>query len=205
MTTVAALYVQTGGAYYGLDGVDPWDAARDARLYAGPHPVVAHPPCSSWCQLAHINQKRWGRKVGDDGGCFASALNAVRRFGGVLEHPARSYAWAPFGLTAPHERGWSRCLDGGWVCEVSQAAYGHRARKLTWLYYVGDAPPPSLNWSRPAPTAIVSKCANHNTSDLPRITGHAASATPPAFRELLLTIARASRLTQRALAQETTT
>lgn len=34
----AALYVQRGGAYFGLDGVDPWDEARDARTYAGPHP-----------------------------------------------------------------------------------------------------------------------------------------------------------------------
>jgi hypothetical protein len=47
-TTVAALYVATGGCYYGLEGVDPWDAARDARLYAGPWPVVAHPPCERW-------------------------------------------------------------------------------------------------------------------------------------------------------------
>lgn len=35
---VAALYVQTGGAYYGMPDVDPWDEARDARLYDGPHP-----------------------------------------------------------------------------------------------------------------------------------------------------------------------
>ena len=42
---IAALYVETDGCYFGLDGVDPWDAERDAREYAGPHPVVAHPPC----------------------------------------------------------------------------------------------------------------------------------------------------------------
>ena len=30
--TVAALYVQAGGCYFELDGVDPWDEARDARL-----------------------------------------------------------------------------------------------------------------------------------------------------------------------------
>jgi hypothetical protein len=42
--TVAALFVETNGAYYGLPGVDPWDESRDARLYDGPFPVVAHPP-----------------------------------------------------------------------------------------------------------------------------------------------------------------
>ena len=41
---VAALFVETGGAYFGVPGVDPWDVPRDARKYAGPYPVVAHPP-----------------------------------------------------------------------------------------------------------------------------------------------------------------
>lgn len=34
-TTIAALYVESGGCYFGLAGVDPWDKSRDARLYAG--------------------------------------------------------------------------------------------------------------------------------------------------------------------------
>ena len=76
---IAALYVETDGVYYGLDDVDPWDEARDARLYAGPWPVVAHPPCSSWCQLTSVNEARWGKRIGDDGGCFQEALAAVRR------------------------------------------------------------------------------------------------------------------------------
>lgn len=46
--TVAALYVETGGCYFGLEDVDPWDIHRDARLYPGPWPVVAHPPCERW-------------------------------------------------------------------------------------------------------------------------------------------------------------
>lgn len=186
---IAALYVARNGAYWNLRDVDPWDEARDARLYVGPHPVVAHPPCSAWCQLAYINQKRYGRRVGDDGGCFAAALNVVRQFGGVLEHPARSYAWPEFGLTTPPKRGWQHCIDGGWTCEVSQAAYGHRARKLTWLYFVGGAPP-ELDWSRPAPTAQVSWCKNHGNSPLPRLNKREAAATPPAFRNLLLSMAR---------------
>ncbi len=80
---IAALYVQTNGHYFGLPNVDPWDEPRDARKYAGPHPVVAHPPCTRWCQLAYIVEKRYGYKVGDDGGCFESALAAVRRWGGA--------------------------------------------------------------------------------------------------------------------------
>jgi len=29
---IAALYVEKGGCYYNLPGVDPWDEERDARL-----------------------------------------------------------------------------------------------------------------------------------------------------------------------------
>lgn len=79
---IAALFVQTNGAYFGLDDVDPWDEARDARKYAGPYPVVAHPPCSRWCRLAGLVEARWGHKRGEDGGCFASALASVRKWGG---------------------------------------------------------------------------------------------------------------------------
>ncbi len=187
---IAALYVARGGAYYGLDGVDPYDASRDARLYAGPHPVVAHPPCSTWCQLARVNEARYGHRVGDDGGCFAAALASVRAFGGVLEHPAETIAWSRFGLPRPSRGGWSRDLFcGGWVTEVHQRAYGHRARKATWLYVVGGHPP-ALDWSSPAPIATVSFLTNHGGGDLPRLSKKEAKATPPDFRDMLIRIAR---------------
>ncbi len=98
---IAALYVHRNGVYYGLPHVDPWDEARDARRYDGPHPVVAHPPCSRWCRLAGLVEARWGHKRGDDGGCFAAALASVRKWGGVLEHPAYSDAWPAHDLNAP--------------------------------------------------------------------------------------------------------
>jgi len=43
MSSIAALFVETGGSYFNLPGVDAWDQARDARKYHGPHPVVAQP------------------------------------------------------------------------------------------------------------------------------------------------------------------
>lgn len=187
---VAALFVDHQGTYADVPWVDLWDEERDARRYPGELPVVAHPPCSRWCQLAHVNQKRYGHKVGDDGGCFASALASVRRWGGVLEHPAFSYAWPAFGLTRPLRGGWQRSIDGGWVAQVSQRAYGHRARKMTWLYYIGKRPPLETSWTCPEPEAQVSFCKNHGNSPLPRLSKRAAAATPEQFRDLLLSLAR---------------
>jgi hypothetical protein len=191
---IAALYVQTGGCYYGLPGVDPWDEARDARLYPGPHPVIAHPPCQRWGAMANVNYARWGgehNRPGNDGGCFAAALATVRKWGGVLEHPAASRAWAFHGLTKPGARGWERCDDGGWVCEVWQSAYGHRANKATWLYYVGDGMPPALDWSRPIGSHQVGfQDQRGKDRNKPTLSRKEAAATPPAFRDALLGLAR---------------
>lgn len=189
---IAALFVQTNGCYFNLKGVDPWDEQRDARLYAGPWPVVAHPPCARWCAgLADVNQARYGYKIGDDGGCFASALESVRSWGGVLEHPAYTHAWKRFGLTPPHKRGWQRSLDGGWVCEVSQCAYGTPFRKLTWLYAFTDEYPPALDWSRPQHTRVISSDATLAKAP-PSSFGPKNSATPVKFRDVLVRIAESA-------------
>lgn len=199
---IAALYVQRGGVYFGLDGVDPWDESRDARLYDGLHPVVAHPPCSRWCRLAGLVEARWGHKRGDDGGCFASALANVRRVGGVLEHPAYSDAWAAFDLPAPpRSGGWVRGICGGWSCHVEQVRYGHAAKKATWLYAYG-CELPAMRWGSSLDaesTALVSWCGNRVRmgESRPRLGKRAASRTPIEFRDALIEIAR-SASTRRA-------
>jgi hypothetical protein len=190
---VTALYVERDGIYSTIPDVDCWDEERDARLYPGPHPVVAHPPCGRWCAMARLNESRWGAKVGEDGGCFESALAAVRTYGGVLEHPASSLAWARFGLTRPPHFGWQRQLDGGWVCEVKQSAYGHLARKPTWLYYVGSGPAPA-DWRDIAGTHQVGGGVHTGNNQLPRLDSKRAIKTPPAFAEYLVALARQSRL-----------
>ena len=198
--TVAALYVDPKGSYAGLPDVELWDEARDARLYDGPWPVVAHPPCQKWCQLAHLNASRIeGYEVGDDGGCFESALNAVRTYGGVLEHPALSYAWPEFGLPRPVPGGWTSSFnDDGFTTEVAQVAYGHEARKRTWLYAVG-CELPSLNWTEPPATKQVSafgltKPGGSRWTYAQALNKNKSNYTPDAFRDVLLEMARSARM-----------
>jgi len=182
--TIAALYVETNGAYFDLPGVDPWDETRDARRYAGPHPVVAHPPCNRWAYtLAPLNERRYGLKVGDDGGCFEHALATVRRTGGVLEHPAYSLAWAHFDLPRPVNREQWTAPDayGGRSIYVEQGHYGHAARKGTYLYAV-VTDYPDLPRGRAECSAWVSFGDFQGRAE--------AKATPPAFRALLLDLAR---------------
>lgn len=195
---IAALYVETNGCYFGLPDVDPWDVTRDARGYAGPWPVVAHPPCARWCRLAGLVEARWGHKRGEDGGCFKAALESVRTYGGVLEHPAYSDAWAAFDLPRPNRGGgWQRGMCGGWSCHVEQGRYGHPAKKATWLYAFG-CKLPDLRWgSIPdgESKALVSWCGNHTKAHdkRPRVGKAVASRTPEAFRAVLLDMARSAQ------------
>lgn len=203
---IAAIYVETDGAYFGLDGVDPWDESRDARKYAGPHPVVAHPPCQRWGKLwagQPLWIKRTGiRKVkGDDGGCFEHALNAVRTYGGVLEHPEQSHAWAHFNLNKPpRSGGWVPAdMAGLWTCCVEQGQYGHYARKPTWLLAC-KTDLPELRWGH-SPIKLDPVVVERIGLERAKRRGEVASSgggtdstarihTPPEFRDLLIGIAR---------------
>lgn len=174
---IAALYVAANGCYFGIDDVDPYDEARDARTYAGPHAVIAHPPCQTWGSMARSGMTL--RPLGDDDGNFAFALAAVRRWGGVLEHPAESSAWGAHSLARPYARGWhSADLVGGWTCRVEQGHYGHRARKATWLYAV-RCDLPSLVWGDSV-----------TETDCDHLSRKARMATPEPFKQLLLSMAR---------------
>lgn len=201
---IAALYVETGGAYYGLPDVDPWDEARDARLYPGPHPVVAHPPCERWGRYWHGGPSvRERRVLGDDGGCFAAALAAVRAWGGVLEHPEASHAFRRHGIMPPPKAGgWvsAGLHDSGWVCCVEQGHYGHRARKATWLYAV-RVELPLLIWGPSAGDRIdagyhsaaeraAASADDRAARDVGRLSKRERIDTPWAFRDVLLGIAR---------------
>lgn len=185
---LAALYVQTNGCYSNLPGVDAWDEKRDARSYKGPMPVVAHPPCARWGRFAKGSPATSGAYTpGDDRGCFAHALNAVRTWGGVLEHPRDSLAWDAHHLNKPpYAGGWITAdLHGGWTCCVFQGHYGHAAQKPSWLYAC-KTELPSLKWG---PSDAVQHPTSPRRGILETMSKRQRAATPIEFRDLLLSIA----------------
>ncbi len=204
---IAALYIEADGIYARAPNVDAWCELRDARLYAGPHPVVAHPPCQRWGRFWHgSTRKPHQYKLGDDGGCFAAALAAVRKYGGVLEHPCDSHAWRHFGLIPPRRfNGWMPAGDDiGWTCYVEQGHYGHMSRKPTWLYVarIDLRNLPELNWSKGEQRLHPTALARYGYAKARRIGMTAMvggknktkirNATPAAFRDVLISIARSA-------------
>jgi len=139
------------------------------------------------------------RKKGDDQGCFAAALAAVRRWRGVIEHPEGSHAWPAFGLNKPPKSGTWIPADfvGGWTCCVEQGHYGHRARKATWLYAFGVRLV-DLRWGRATGKIKIEESTKEarrlrtaaGVKASKRINPRELAQTPIPFRDLLIDIAR---------------
>ena len=204
--TIAVLYADAKGVYSRIDDdhLDVWTEKRDARLYPGPHPVVAHPPCKHWSIIAPLVQSLhpWFR-VGNDDDCFKFGLAAVRTYGGVLEHPAYSKAWPAFGLMKPMANVWTvgdlEPIDS-WVAEVAQRHWGHRARKRTWLYAVRPGWLPSLpEGDGPPVTAAVGAGREwlQQQAEKGRHVEHMTRTerirTPEPFAHMLIDIARCTK------------
>lgn len=176
---IAALYVRRRGVYAGRPDVELWDAKRDARRYPGPWPVVAHPPCGPWGPLRGMCTKQ-------DPSCGPAAFEAVRRFGGVLEHPAHSALFDLVLAPRPGELpdGW-----GGRTFDVEQLAWGHPCVKPTWLYVVGvPAEVVAAGVLRGGtPTHQVAK--GPRSADLRVASKRLKETTPPAFADWLVSLA----------------
>ena len=208
---IAALYIDKNSPYLNLScsarggewlQIDCWDLTRDARKYSGPHPVVAHPPCGPW-------SKQRANYRGLEHDCAPRAVEQVRRWGGVLEHPAGSLLWnealtdgvSRARWTLPPAEGGNDPY-GGYTIAVDQVEWGHVARKRTWLYLVGvprealEAPPlPGRE-----PTHWVSggrtKSSRKGSPVPPGIKVCSAQQrrrTPPLFAEYLVRLAEAAR------------
>jgi hypothetical protein len=105
------------------------------------------------------------------------------------------------GLLQPEMPGWWPAGDWiGWVARTDQGHYGHRARKTTWLY-VAHCTLPELVWTPceqrlpPRTWSTEEERRRIVKTGMVQVMGRAErDRTPPAFRDLLLSIARTSRV-----------
>lgn len=163
---IACLYVAPDSVYFTLPGTDPWPSSRDARNYAGPHPIIAHPPCGHWGKYRH-RCKQPGRD------CLDAALRQLVAHGGIVEHP----------LGSPVESRIHPLFDrlDIRILRIDQARFGHPSLKPTILIFAGcrprPLPPPATRMLRP----------------LEHLTHRQRTATPKEFALWLLDSARCSQ------------
>jgi len=178
---VAVLFARSDSIYKTLTGCDVWDIERNALNWPGGSPVVTHPPCRAWGRLRHFARPRDGERE-----LALWAVEQVRRWGGVLEHPVASMLWPTAKLPKPGERD----QFNGWTMGVSQWWWGHRADKPTLLYVCGVEPrdvPPSPFKIGEASHVIQSR---KRSGYRPHVSKPEREHTPVAFARWLVELAR---------------
>lgn len=178
---IAALYVDPKGPYVNRSDVDAWDEQRNAKLYNGRAPVVAHPPCGPWGRLKFLCKHQ-------DPSCGPRAVEQVRACGGVLEHPQHSSLWKHCALPRPCD---PSDAFGGRSYEVRQVAWGHKCEKPTWLYVVRvphDFVLKGIRTGGEATHRVTN--GSRGKTQLPRCTALEARLSPPTFADWLITLAQ---------------
>ena len=189
---VAVLFARHDSVYKSIPGCDVWDIKRDARLWPGGSPVVVHPPCRAWGRLRTFAKPR-----PDEKDLARWAVAQVRRWGGVLEHPAGSTLWADQNLPLHGE---GRDEHGGWTLAAPQKWWGHKAEKATWFYIVGCVPSeiPMLPLVLGDALYVVQSRKRHDHR--PHITKAEREHTPEALARWLVELARRCRIGRKVVA-----
>lgn len=177
---VAVLFARGDSVYKTLPVCDVWDMERDARRWPGGCPVVAHPPCRAWGRLRAFANPR-----PDEKDLARWAVQMVREWGGVLEHPAGSTLWLDQALPIPGT------VDsfGGWTLAAPQKWWGHKAEKATWFYIVGCDPAdiPDVPLVLGDAAYVVQSRKRHDYR--PHISKAEREATPPELATWLVELA----------------
>jgi hypothetical protein len=178
MSKIPVLFTMPDSIYKSLPGTDVYDIERNALTWNGGSPAVMHPPCRAWSRLRSFSKHREYEKW-----LAVWAVRKLRKYGGVLEHPAGSALFSFMRLPSPGS------IDryGGFVFPVDQYWFGHRAKKPTWLYIVGCTPKdlPVFDLVMGVPDFVVQSKTNKN-----HISKRERLATPPPFAEWLLQVVR---------------
>ena len=116
------------------------------------------------------------------------------RGGGVLEHPQYSGLFKALRLPLPGEL---PDAFGGRTYEIRQVSWGHACVKPTWLYTVAVPPETLARGIRSGGEPPTHRMTNgprgpSARTDLIRASNEMRSRTPVAFRDWLLSLARAA-------------
>lgn len=180
---VAVLFARSDSIYKEMADCDVYDIERDALTFGGGMPVIAHPPCRSWGNLAQFAKPRPGERE-----LALWAVDRVRENGGVLEHPVTSKLWKEKPLPAPGQRD----EYGGFTVVLPQWWFGHRCQKMTSLYICGcswrDLPPMELRLGEAE--YVVSYSRRKGRPNKKEIGKAEREKTPQKFAEFLVEIAR---------------
>lgn len=178
---ISVLFARKDSIYKTLD-CDVWDADRDAMLWPGGNPLIAHPPCRSWGKLRHFARPREGEQE-----AALWAVQQVRQYGGALEHPCSSLLWQSAGLPHPGKRD----AFGGFTIWILQWWFGHRAAKATWIYVCGTGPSsiPSIPYRMGEATHTISYSRRVSGTAKPEVSKAEREHTPVALARWLITIA----------------
>lgn len=176
---ISVLFATKNSVYKTIPGLDVWDEDRNALNWPGKNRGIFHPPCRKWSRwLRHFSTAPESEKH-----LAIWAVHQVRKWGGVLEHPACSTLFDHMTLPRPGRRdeyGLTICVEQFW--------FGHKCRKASWLYICGvESIPPiplvlgeaPVQWD-PKPN----QKAKH--PDMQRLSNHDRQATPLAFAYWLI-------------------
>jgi hypothetical protein len=116
------LFARSDSHYKNYPNLEVFDADRNALSCKDETASIYHPPCRAWGQLKHFAKPRPGERK-----LAIWSLLRINKFGGVLEHPANSELFKKYYLL----------MNKGFVLDLEQVWFGHKARKPTKLYIVG--------------------------------------------------------------------
>lgn len=184
---IDVLFTMEPSIYDTLTPGRTWGISRNAITWPGGNPIIAHPPCRAWSRMRGLSKAPKEEKY-----LAIWAIEQVRTWGGVLEHPAHSTLWGEMDLPLGND------IDkwNGFSIYVEQSWYGHLCKKPTWLYIAGihRNKLPALTPNFMAITHTISTPPKNQHGNRPKngkkeLPKSLRSATPIGFARLLIEIA----------------
>lgn len=181
--TVPVLFARKNSIYNQIPCCDVWDISRDAMTWPGGRPLIAHPPCAQWGRLRGLAKNSQVEK-----NYAIHAVDLIRKYGGVLEHPAGSILWKDENISLPRIGHYD--AFGGYTIAMPQYWFGHKAMKHTWFYILGCKPEdlPEIPLKISNPQYVVSSVKRKERKDKKELSRCGRESTPLSLAQWLVEV-----------------